>query len=308
MNREELQEEMDTLLHPEPEEDGFPPREFPHPRITDFHRLDASYMMTLDWEGSSIHPHTRFCPPDEDRLTALSQNSDVPYRLFEAGLRLCADSIIAYHDEKECVGNVRYYPSIIMTFWAGFESFVRYRSDIMLITVKRIPQVVANYLREKEVYLNRRGEAHTKERYQPTLERYVVLLKYGYGFVVDRGNTHWQNLQKAKELRDYYTHLDVAEPKAVSSSQVLDYLEAIMLGLIWPSCELKRTLFLGAYRLYEIWAGLLKLHTEYVEQPAHKDWSFKEGFMFHCNFENVDSSRFPNLSGLVERKRKDGNP
>jgi len=267
-----------------------------------FHKLDTSYMKRPDWEGSTIHPHTRISGPEEHRLHSLSRNMDVPYKLFEAGLRLYGESVIDYHDKRERKGDMRYYPSVIMTFWSGFESYIRYSSEVMLITVKDIPQVVANYLLEREVYLNKKGEQCVRDRYQPTLDRYALLLKYGYHFAVDRGNKHWQNLQKAKELRDYYTHLDVSEPKALSSQQVLDYMEHILLGLIWPSCELRRTLLLGVYRLYQIWAEFRELQSEYIEQPFFKDWPLKEEYMFHCNFENVDTSRFPNSREALQGK------
>lgn len=295
MNKKELQEEINILFNPEPDEDGSHLREWPHKRIINFHKLDISYMKRYDWEGSTIHPYTRICcGPTENRLRSLSRNMDVPYKLFEAGLKLFGDSIIVYHDNKERKGDIRYYPPTIVTFWSGFEAYVRYSSELMLITVNSIPQIVVDYLLEQEMYLNKRGEQCTRDRYQPILERYTILLKYGYNYTVDRGNRYWQSLQKAKELRDYYTHLDVREPRAVSSKQVLDYIEAVMMALIWPSCELKRTLLLGIYRLYEIWARLKELQSEYIEQPFFKDWSFKGGYMFHCNFENVDTLRFPN--------------
>lgn len=59
MDKEELEEEIYILFNPEPDEDGFFPREWPHSRIKDFHKLGTSYMETFDWEGSSIHPHSR---------------------------------------------------------------------------------------------------------------------------------------------------------------------------------------------------------------------------------------------------------
>ena len=97
--------------------------------------------------------------------------------------------------------------------------------------------------------------------------------------------------------------VDVDEPRAVSSTQVLDYMEAVMMALIWPSCELKRTLMLGIYRLYQIWASLKEYQTEYVEQPFFKDWQFKGRRMFHCNFEDVDSKRFPNSEEEMARSK-----
>jgi hypothetical protein len=80
--------------------------------------------------------------------------------------------------------------------------------------------------------------------------------------------------------------------------------EAIMMALIWPSCELKRTLLLGVYRLYEVWVRLKELQSDYVEQPFFKDWPRDNGYMFHCNFDNVDTSRFPNSKEWMERGKQ----
>lgn len=303
MDREELQERIRILLNPEPDEDMFRPPASGHPRITDYHKLDASYMRgPFGHEEWSTHPHWRICRPDEPRLHSLSRNMTVPANLFHAALRLYGDSIIAYHSKRERKGDIRYYPPIIMTFWGGFETYVRYASELMLITVKDVPQPVADYLLERELFLDDRGEQRVRSKWQPVLGRYAVLLKYGYDFMVDRGNKHWQSLVRAKSLRDYYTHLDLHEPRAVSSQEVLDYMEAVMMALIWPSCELRRTLLLGIYRLYEMWAELAELQTEYIEQPLFKDVLFEEAYQFHCNFENVDTSRFPNVEELRGRE------
>lgn len=302
MDKEELQAELDALFNPEPEEDGLYLSEYPHERIAKSHKLDVSYMNRRDYEGSTIHPYTRICSPDEHRLISLGRNHDVSQRLFMSALQLFGDSIIAYHDKKERNGHLRYYPPIIMTFWSGFETYVRYSSAGMLITVKDIPKIVEDYLLEKETYLDEKGKQCIKNKWQPILYRYALLLKYGYNYEADKGNKHWQAIQKAKELRDYYNHLDIQEPRAISSKQVLDFMEAVMMALIWPSCELKRTLFLGIYYLYDIWAELYELQKEYIEQPMFKDWHHNKAFMFHCNFENVDTSRFPNSKEDLKRR------
>jgi hypothetical protein len=112
---------------------------------------------------------------------------------------------------------------------------------------------------------------------------------------VDRGAKHWQRLEAAGDLRDYYTHLDVTDPRSVSASQVLDFMEAVLLGIIWPSCEIRRTQLLGIYTLHGMWDSLRELTHEYTEQPLFKDWPFGDSrYMFHCPFDNVDTSRFPN--------------
>jgi hypothetical protein len=304
LEQEKLKEEVDLLFKPAFNDKEFFPRERSHPRITEFHKLDCAYVENLGAEETVIHPHARICGPDEHKLHALSCNMDVPYRLFEAGLKLFGDSIVTYHNQIERKGNIRYYPSIIMTFWGGFETYVRYAAELMLNTVNNVPSIVADVLLEREPYLNKKGDIYLRDRYRSLLDRYVLLLRYGYNFAVDRRNKHWQSLQNAKRTRDYYTHLDVSEPKVVASLDVLNYTETILLGLIWPSCELKRTLLLGIYKLYGIWARLRDLHTEYIEQPHYKDWPWKDGYLFHCNFTNVDTTRFPNIEEELRRGRK----
>ena len=224
----------------------------------------------------------------------MTLNSDVPISLFEAALRLFADSIVTYHGKSDRKGELRYYPSIVLTFWSGFETFVRYSSELMLITVQAIPSAVAEFLQEVNSALDRRGNVVTRSRYQPVLERYAVLLKYAYNHEINRGAKHWQRLESARHLRDYYTHLDVTDPRSISTTQVLDFMEAILLGIIWPSCEIRRTQLLGIHNLYWIWDSLHELADEYTEQPLVKDWAIGSREMFHCPFDGVDTSRFPN--------------
>jgi hypothetical protein len=122
-----------------------------------------------------------------------------------------------------------------------------------------------------------------------------MLLQYGYKWKVDRGSRFWQKLKDAKDLRDYYTHLDVNSPRAISTGQVLEFMEAVLLGIIWPSCELKRTLLLGVYRLYGAWEFLQRHAQEYTEQPFFLDWRLHKELLFHCNFEDVNADRFPSM-------------
>ena len=57
MDKEELQAELDIISNPEPDEDRFFPPEYPHERITKFHKLDISYMDRFDYEGSETSHH-----------------------------------------------------------------------------------------------------------------------------------------------------------------------------------------------------------------------------------------------------------
>ena len=106
MDKEELQVELDIIFDPQPDGDGFFPPEYLPERITKFDKLDISYMDRLNYEGSTIHPYTPICKPDEHRLISLSRNHDVSQRLFMSAIQLFGDSIIAYHDKKEHKGTV----------------------------------------------------------------------------------------------------------------------------------------------------------------------------------------------------------
>ncbi len=295
MQSEEIKEELDYLFHPEPDEDGFIPREFPNSRLSDKWRLNFDYMNKSDWEGSSGHKYTRLCPEDEVQVHALTRSQDIPERLFTTALRLFADSMIEYNRSKKRHGDLRYYPSVILTFWSGFETFVRHMSELLIITAAELPTDIARYLREEEASITSKGEIKTRTRYSPLLDRYAVFLKYAYGYEVNRGASFWQSLDAAKGLRDYYTHLNVSEPRSVKAAEILEYLEAILLGLIIPSSHLQRTLMLGQYWLYQIWAVLNENYRDYTERPFFLEWHLQEQYLFHCNFENVNKKRFPSM-------------
>jgi hypothetical protein len=265
-------------------------------------------MKTFEWEGSTSHPSTRHFSGKEPQINALIKNMDVPMRLFDAALRLFGDSLVEYHHAKENPSALRFYPPIILTFWSAFESFVRHSSELMLLTSKEVPEGIANYLRELTVEVDKRGDTKLIGRYRSVLDRYAVLLRYGFGQQVDRGATYWQVLQKAQQLRDYYSHIEVAKSRSVSSREVLDYMEAVLLGIIIPSSQGKRTIMLNVFYLYDRWVELNAL-TEaalpkgHAEQPFFHSWSMDNSFTFYCPFMGVDSARFPNYEEREERKK-----
>ncbi|MGR3319688.1 MAG: hypothetical protein ACUZ8O_14570 [Candidatus Anammoxibacter sp.] len=296
-------EKVDNLFHPEPEEENEILREYPNARLIDYHKLDFKYMQSFDWEGASTHKYTRLCPEDESRIHTLTRNQDVPYRLFSTALRLFSDSIIEYHQKIDKKGELRFYPPIILTFWSAFETFVRYSSELLIVTVTDLPKEVIQYLKEEESGLDRKGEIKTKTKNRSVLDRYAVFLKYAYGYEVDRGSLFWQQLNDARELRNYYTHLDILEPRKIPSNKVLTYLEAVLLGIIIPSSHLQRTLMLGVHWLYEIWTTVFEYPVEFTEYPLFMDWRIKEEYLFHCNYENVNKERFPNMQEKHMKER-----
>jgi len=297
MDIDELKAELDLLFHPEPNEDGeYPSRDIPHPRLEKEHQLDLSYLRTYDWEGSSLHPCSRTCPADEHRLYPLIRNLDVPSRLFESGLLLFSESIVAYHSQSKRKGPLHYYPPVILTLWTGFEAFVRHASELMLTTVCNVPPEVENFLRDQTSFVDvdKKGEIRTKKRYQSVLDRYVVMLRYGHEYHVNRGSRYWQRLDEARRLRDYYTHVNISESRSISSEQVIHFIESVILAIIWPSAEIGRTQLLGIYNLYWIWDSLRKLAEPYTEEPFFKDWPMHGPYLIYCPFKNVDVARFPN--------------
>src|SRR5258705_9339556 len=98
MDLEDVREQIDLLFNPEPEERDGPP-EFPHPRLEKVHKLDFTYMRSINWEGSSGHRYTRRCGPSEDALDTLTRNSDMPMRLMLSAIQLLGDSIVTYFDK-----------------------------------------------------------------------------------------------------------------------------------------------------------------------------------------------------------------
>jgi hypothetical protein len=309
IDHDELIGTLDALFNPEPDEDGFM-REWPHGRLEKHHCLTFDYMKTLgNWEGSTTHPNTRLFSVEQEGIVSLERNLDVSTRLFDAALRLFADSFVVYHHAKESPSALRFYPPIILTFWSAFESFVRYTSEFMLFTSKGIPGEVTKYLREQIVEVDGKGDLRTSDRYRNVLDRYAVLLRYGFGPQVDRGATYWQALKKAQELLDYYTHIEVVASRSISCAEVLDFMEAVLLGIIVPSSLAKRTLMLNVFYLYDRWVDLSGLTQDalpkgHIEEPFFHSKKLEGNFMSYCPFVSVDTERFPNFDEERERRPK----
>ncbi len=93
----------------------------------------------------------------------------------------------------------------------------------MLVTVQKVPSTVASFLRDEEEFVSPNGDISKKKRYRSVLARYRVLLRYGYGYHLNCSSKHWQGLERANTLRNYYTHLDVNDPRSLSSEEVVDF-------------------------------------------------------------------------------------
>jgi len=307
MHYEDLPDEIDSLFNPEWEEGH---REWPHERLLKKHGLTFKFMETWNWEGSTSHPNSRIWPAGRAGGDDLTRSMDIPFGLFMSALRVFGDSLVTYRNFKGEPSVLRFYPPIILTFWSAFEAFVRHTSELMIHTSKGIPDPIVHFLRDKMVRVNKSGDTDFEARYRPVLDRYAVLLRFGFGLKVDRGSKHWQAMEKAKKLRDYYTHIDAMTSRSISTGEVLEFLESVLLGIIWPSSQAQRTLLLGIHDIYDVWASLSDLAQEYlpqghVEQPGfHALLSGDRTHMFYCPFINVDEELFPNSRQQFEQLKK----
>jgi hypothetical protein len=80
-----------------------------------------------------------------------------------------------------------------------------------------------------------------------------------------------------------------------------------MLGIIWPSAQVERTLQLGIFDLYWMWDQLRQLSHNvlpdgHIEQPFFHGWKLDgQQHMFYCPFTNVDNLKFPNTDEQMGR-------
>ena len=103
----------------------------------------------------------------------LTRNSDMPERLMFSALQLLADSILAYFDKDEREGEIRFYLTVVLTFWSGFESGILLKCYCVPC---QVPSPIAHFLRETENVVEATGAIGTRTRYQSVLDRYSVFI------------------------------------------------------------------------------------------------------------------------------------
>lgn len=291
LDQDELQDRLIQIFEPEPDEDGLVDRAPPHPRLTDFHHLDVSYWEP--YEFGSMSPYSRLVEDPTDPINKTTQSLSAPFDLFLAGLRLFGDSILAYCEVKSSRrGPLRFYPPILMTFWAGFEAFVRLYAEILFHMVPNVPPATRLALLEVEEYVERNGTIRQRQRSRPVLDRYWLLLKHGYGLKFDRGSNIWQSGEAAMRKRNEFVHYKVGSAPSIMTSELWTYLEAVMLLLIGPSAILKRSVFSHQFDVYWALVELKPLINEFEEKPIHKGWPFSP-YQFPCSFKGIDDTRYP---------------
>jgi hypothetical protein len=291
MDREDLEIGLAHIFEPDVDEDGFAAAFPPHSRLRDRHGLDTSYWKR--YEFGSTSPFSRLVRDASDPINTATQSLSAPTELFSAGLRLFGDSLLAYSGTgKKRTGPLQYYPAILMTFWAGFEAFVRLYSEILVQVKPSIPLLVRDVLLESEAYLDRNGTPCSRTRQRPILDRYWLMLKFGYGLEYDRGGEIWQCGEASLARRNEFVHYEVNSAPSINTSVLHAQLEAIMLLLIGPSTLLARSVFSRQYEIYWMLAEMQPLIEDFEERTFFKG-IMGGGYLFPCTFEEVDEDRYP---------------
>lgn len=293
MAPEELREILEPILYPEPDEDQVGGA-YPHRRLSDEHRLDCSYWSSH--ETSSGSRLNRAIRRKDDPLLDSVQSLTVPGSLSVAAIRLFGDSLVYYADEdkaREGSGAFRYYPSILITFWAAFEAFVRLQSELLAAMSGSLPDAVRLALLEEEDYVDDKGRVRRRSRRRPVLERYAMLLQYGFSHSVDRGGRFWQRGEEAVQARDALAHYHVAQAPSITCRALWEHLEAIALLWIAPSAQIGRSVYYQQFDCYEMLADLHPFLHDYEERPLHKGWIKSGGILVYAPFDGVDSARYP---------------
>jgi hypothetical protein len=230
-------------------------------------------------------------------LAAIVRAQQVPREIFIGTFRLLGDSIIRYYGKESRNGPFRYYPAILMSAWASFESFVRIYSELLVKTSRGLPSAVEEALLEKESVIDDQGRLKTKNIQRSLLDRYWWLLKFGYGYECNRGSRIWQMGKAAIDKRNELVHYKFSDMPSLKTTELWQQLEAILLMLIGPSAYIRKSVMPDQYELYGILCALRPLIEDFEEKPFFKGSQFElEAVIFPCPFENVDDVKFPGFS------------
>jgi|SRR5438445_1680211 len=299
----DLEDEIYGILNPEPDEPGDLPDFPPHPRFSSIHGLDISYYHEESQIYDPKYP-TSVVYINRDRtfervlrgasnpLHKTLDSISVPDCLLQSALQVFGDSLIEYHENERRWNLYRFYPSILVSVWSAFEAWVRINSEIFVTVVPTLPRSIADALLEVRSVVKKNGEIKLQPERRPVLDRYWLLLKYGCNVEFDRGSRLWQAGREAALVRDSLVHYDVSKAPSLTSFEVWNHMESVMLLFIVPSTLARRTLFQRQFYYYYILAQLHPLISEFEERPSHKKPP-RDASLFDCPFDGVDESKYP---------------
>lgn len=151
---------------------------------------------------------------------------------------------------------------------------------------------VRGALLEMRQVIDKNGTIKDRRDNKPVLERYWLLLKYGCNLELDRGSRVWQDGRAVEKARNMLVHYNISKAPSLTTSQVWEYLEAVMLLFITPSVLTKRTLLSQQFDLYSILVRLYPLISKFEEKPLHKECR-PTALIFNCPFDGIDEVRYP---------------
>lgn len=291
MHVDDLKNEIKSILHPEPNEEGDMRWDAPHPRLASVHGLDTSYFRgPSDPKGDGVFQ--RLLHDDSDPLHNTLQSITVPFSLLTASLQLFGDSLIEYHERQRRWDLYRFYPPILITAWSAFEAWLRIHSEILAAVVPTLPKPVRDALLEVRNVVEKNGQIEERPDRKPVLDRFWLLLKYGCSLEFDRGGRVWQAGTKLERVRNSLVHYDVSKAPSLTAAEVWGHLEAVMLLLIAPSTLARRTLLSQQFDHYSTLVQLHSLISEFEERPLHKGWA-RDAVVFDCPFDGGDETKYP---------------
>jgi len=296
-NLDELEGHIHGIFHPEPVVGNEGPEFYempPLPRLEKEYGLDTSYWRPFEY--GTVSSLMRRATARDDALADVVKAQQVPRELFFGTLRLFGDAILGYHAQTDRSGPYRFYPAILVSAWASFEAYLRIYSELLVRTAKELPVTVKDALLEIEPFLDEQGRIQKRGRFQPLLNRYRWLLKFGYGCDFDRGSRIWQMGEAALKARNELVHYEIQGMPSLKTSELWSYLEAILLLFIGPSAQIRRSVVPDIYELYGVLCELQPLVEEYEEMPHFKNVKMDlGGVMFPCPFDGVDDQAFPHF-------------
>src|SRR5262249_49114219 len=152
-------------------------------------------------------------------------------------------------------------------------------------------------LLELEDYVGRDGEVLTRSRQRPVLDRYWLLLKYGYGLDYDRGSKIWQAGQAALAKRNELVHYEVSSAPSLITSELWTHLEAILLLFVGPSTVLGRSVYSHQFEVHWVLSEMRPLIIDFEEKTSFKG-KMSGGYLFPCSFDGIPEERYPPGSNL----------
>lgn len=315
MDHDELKGLINCAFEPDcDDESGLPAEAVPHPRLKEVYDLDTSYWEL--YEFGSMSPSSRIVIRPDDPVNRIMPSITAGDELFYAALRLLGDSILAYHDRSDFPyrdrwGQLHYYPSVLFAFCAAFEAVVRFQAALLVQVSSGLPPPVRAALLEVEESVGTNLKLVSHPRRRPVLERYRILLKYGYDFIFERSVPHWPRAEAAFKARDSFVHYDVGSAPSITATDLCTHLEALLCLFVYPSARIGRTVYSRQYEVYQSLAFLIDLVAPFEERPILKNSAFFDSpHMFACTFAHVDATRYPSAeehtrSVIDERRLND---